>query len=254
MQDEISTLKLKDKDRQAEVSRLLPQITKLQAKKWQFAQPSPVDKFVNILCQQAVASFTTYPFSKAISSAPKTSYSLLLASSSQLLLWVVDTSFPIPLSSFKWTSYRIRQQHNASGDEVVGSLDLAQSSSMNIGLIAREWCEWLPARHYVPVDPIWVWIQDPRWLSIFSSFFPTVSFVDGNVDLLPPVDILLLSKIMLSQCNLVLDQCPVSLLLSSSRLLSVKGWVYRFWRVNFFWWEDAQMEIGLYFLCICLPC
>ena len=33
MQDEISTLRSRDKDRQVEVSRLLTQITKLQAKK-----------------------------------------------------------------------------------------------------------------------------------------------------------------------------------------------------------------------------
>ena len=163
-----------------------------------------------------------------MSSEPTASSSSLLASSSQLIRWVVNTSFPRPLPSFKRMSCRIQQQHNAFGGVLVGSLDLAQSTSMKIGLIAREWCEWLSALHYVPIDPTWIWIQDPRWLSIFSNFFPTVSFVDGNVDLLPPVDILLLSKIMLSQCNLVLDQCPVSLLLSSSRLLSVKGWVYRF--------------------------
>ena len=150
-------------------------------------------------------------------------------------------------------SCRIQQQHNAFGGVLVGSLDLAQSTSMKIGLIAREWCEWLSALHYVPIDPTWIWIQDPRWLNIFSNFFPTVSFVDGNVDLLPPVDILLLSKIILSQCNLVLDQCPVSLLLSSSRLLSVKLGLSLL-KGEKFWWEDAQMEIGLYFLCICLPC
>ena len=150
-------------------------------------------------------------------------------------------------------SCRIQQQHNAFGGVLVGSLDLAQSTSIKIGLIAREWCEWLSALHYVPIDPTWIWIQDPRWLNIFSNFFPTVSFVDGNVDLLPPVDILLLSKIILSQCNLVLDQCPVSLLLSSSRLLSVKLGLSLL-KGEKFWWEDAQMEIGLYFLCICLPC
>ena len=50
--------------------------------------------------------------------------------------------------------------------------------------------------------------------------------------MLPPVDILLLSKITLSQCHVVLDQCPASLLLSSLRLPSIKGWVHRFWRVK----------------------
>ena len=84
----------------------------------------------------------------------------------------------------------------------------------------------------MPINPTWVWIEDLRWLSICSNLFPSVLFLDRNVDLLLPVNILLLSRIILSQCNLVLDQCLVSLLLSSSRLPSIKGWVHHFWRVK----------------------
>ena len=78
------------------------------------------------------------------------------------LHWMLDPSFPRPLPPLKRLSCRIRQQHSALGDEVVGSLDLSQSSSLKIGLIAKEWCERLPALHYVRVDPTWVWIQDAR--------------------------------------------------------------------------------------------
>ena len=52
------------------------------------------------------------------------------------------------------------------------------------------------------------------------------------MDCLYPVDILLLRKITLSQCNLVLKQCPISLILSSLRLPVIKGWVHRFWMVK----------------------
>ena len=71
----------------------------------------------------------------------------------QKLHWMLDPSFPRPLPPFKRLSCRIRQQHNTLGGEVVGSLDLSQSSSLKISLIAKEWCEWLPTLHYVPVDP-----------------------------------------------------------------------------------------------------
>ena len=125
---------------------------------------------------------------------------------------------------------------------------------MKIGLIAREWYEWLPALHYVPVDHTWGWIQDPCWLSICSNLFPSVSFLDDNVDLLPQVDILLLSKITLSQCNLVLNQCPVSVVLSSSRLPSVKDWVHRFWRVKHVLVEGCtDGNWTVFSFCICLP-
>ena len=170
-----------------------------------------------------------------VSSVITLAHSLKDKSLLQKLHWMLDPSFPRPLPPFKRLSYRIRQQHNALGGEVVGYLDLSQSSSLKTGLIAKEWCEWLPALHYVPVDPTWVWIQDARWLQICRDLFPTASFLDGNVDCLPPVDIFLLSKITLSQCNLVLEHCPASLLLSSSRLPTVKGWVHRFWRVKHSW-------------------
>lgn len=145
---------------------------------------------------------------------------------------MVDASFPRTLPSFKRLSCRIRQQHNALGGEVVESLDLARSSALTIGLIAKEWCEWLPALYYMPSDPTWIWIQDSRWLQIYSNFFLTVLFIDGNMDCLLSVDILLLRKITPSQCNLVLKQCPISLILSFSLLPAIKGWVYRFWKVK----------------------
>ena len=71
---------------------------------------------------------------------------------------MVDACFLRTLPSFKRLSCRIRQQHNDLGGEVVKSLDLARSSALTIGLISKEWCEWLPALHYMPVYSTWVWV------------------------------------------------------------------------------------------------
>ena len=73
-----------------------------------------------------------------VSSVITLAHSLKDKSLVQKLHWMLDPSFPRPLPPFKQLSCRIRQQHNTLGGEVVGSLDLSQSSSLKIGLIAKE--------------------------------------------------------------------------------------------------------------------
>ena len=57
-------------------------------------------------------------------------------------------------------------------------------------------------------------------------------FISGPSSSLPPVDVLLLSQITLGQCNIYLYHCPISLILSTSRLRIPLGWGRQFWRIS----------------------
>ena len=62
--------------------------------------------------------------------------------------------------------------------------------------------------------------------------FKHVVFINGSTSSLPPVDILLLSKVISGQCKISLTRCPASLIPSSSRLCLPLGWIHRFWRIS----------------------
>ena len=118
----------------------------------------------------------------------------------------------------------------AQGGEVSGSLSL-RSSTVTVGVIASEWSEWLPALSFVPHSPVWVWILDKTWEKLSRRLFPSLLFINGFTEPLPPVDVLLLSKITLPQCSISLSSCLASLILSTSRLHSISsGWARRFWK------------------------
>ena len=130
-------------------------------------------------------------------------------------------------------SFSVTTPSFAKGGAVVGTLqDSTTAPNITFGLICSEWCEWLPALPFVPVIPLWIWCHSIRWCKILAKVFPHVTFVDGFTTPLPAVDVLLLSRVTLGQCNILLKHCPVSLILSSSRLKCVLGWVSKFWKLS----------------------
>ena len=123
-------------------------------------------------------------------------------------------------------SFSVTTPSFAKGGAVVGTLqDSTTSPNVMFRLICSEWCEWLPALPFVPVIPLWIWCHSIRWCKILAKVFPHVTFVDGFTTPFPAVDVLLLSRVTLGQCNILLKHCPASLILSSSRLKCVLGWV-----------------------------
>ena len=71
---------------------------------------------------------------------------------------------------------------------------ISQYSSL-IGMIVKEWYEWVPALAFIPLSPLWVWVLDSRWESIFQRLFPDSEMIYSLLASLPAVDILLLSRI-----------------------------------------------------------
>ena len=63
-------------------------------------------------------------------------------------------------------------------------------------------------------------------------YFPYAKFVNGRDHVLPPVDILLLSKVTLSQCKIFLNHYPCSIFITTTRLRDHFGWIRRFWNVK----------------------
>ena len=79
-------------------------------------------------------------------------------------------------------------------------------------------------------QPLWVWILIKTWCALLRRLYPVVISLDGFCDSLPPVDVLLLSHVTLTQCSIKLPSCPASLIISTSRLRASPGWSHRFWR------------------------
>ena len=104
--------------------------------------------------------------------------------------------------------------------------------SVTFGVICSEWGDWILALPFVPALPLWIWCLSPSWLKLLVQAFPDATFINGHTQPLPVVDVLLLSKTTLGQCNVVLKHCPSSLVLSTSRLRCSGGWVKRFWRLS----------------------
>ena len=61
-----------------------------------------------------------------------------------------------------------------------------------VGIIAREWYEWLFTLAFVSLVSTWVWILDSKWERVARNTFPRASFINGLSTSLPSVDILLL--------------------------------------------------------------
>ena len=156
-----------------------------------------------------------------MSSSPSPSFSSPLLDTYSVdtvtsLRWVADkVSFPRVLCQTSILSMDVLQNSITHGGEVVGCL-LSQGTSASIGIIASTWGEWLPALQFVPIQPTWVWILDNFWEKILKRLYPRVVFISGLTSPLPPVDVLLLSRVTLGQCNISLEHCPFSLILSTA--------------------------------------
>ena len=112
-------------------------------------------------------------------------------------------------------SFSVTTPSFAKGSAVVGTLqDSTTAPNITFGLVCSEWCEWLPALPFVPILPLWVWCQSIRWCQILAKVFPNITFVDGFTTPLPVVDVLLLSRVTLGQCNILLKHCPAALILA----------------------------------------
>ena len=114
--------------------------------------------------------------------------------------------------------------------EVTGCL-LSPVAKTTVGVIARDWSDWLSALAFVPLVPTWVWILDCKWERVARTVLPNAAFINGFTSSLPPVDILLLSGVTLLNCSISLKNCPSSLILSTSRLKVAFGWISRFWKL-----------------------
>ena len=147
------------------------------------------------------------------------------------LRWVADkVQFPRVLCQTSILSMDVRQNSITHGGEVVGCLT-SQGPSVSIGIIAATWGEWLPALQFIPIQPTWVWILDNFWGRFLKRLYPRVVFISGFTSPLPPVDVLLLSRVTLGQCNISLKHCPFSLILSTARIRVPLGWRHQYWRI-----------------------
>ena len=118
---------------------------------------------------------------------------------------------------------------HVTGNSVKTSI-LPLAASTTVCVIARDWCEWLPALAFVPLVPIWVWILESKWDKVARQKIPLLPF---STDLLP----LYLGgcspywwRYFTSMSGLVKD-CPSILILSTSRLRDSFGWISRFKRL-----------------------
>ena len=100
-----------------------------------------------------------------------------------------------------------------------------------VGIVAKEWSNWLLSLAFIPLTPVWIWIFDKKWERILRRLYPNVYFIDGFTSPLPPVDTLLLSRVTLRQCRIKSALLPISLVLSTSKLRSSLGWVHNIWPV-----------------------
>ena len=144
--------------------------------------------------------------------------------------WSVDILFPRVLCQEFILSMDVWQNHISNGGEVVGCLR-SQSQPVSIGIIASTWAEWLPALQFVPIKSVWVWITNNFWEHFLKRLFLRVVFISGPSFSLPPVNVLPLSQITLGQYNIDLHHCPASIIISTSRIRVLLGWIRKFWRI-----------------------
>ena len=62
------------------------------------------------------------------------------------------------LSSYGWFGYRLSSPPSRV--------------NYTVGIIAREWCEWLPTSTFVPLVPTWVYIFVSKWERVARKAFP----------------------------------------------------------------------------------
>ena len=163
--------------------------------------------------------------------------------------WCDTFLFPRIVSQLSPLSFQVRSDLNTTGGEVAGTLSSGKNTN-TIGVIAKEWGEWIPALAFVPITATWVWVLDNKWRLVLQRAYPSLIFIDGFSLPLPAVDILLLSRVTLRQCKISLQSCPASLILSTTRLRVASGWVSKYWKLSILILEVVQMVAGHYSLYI----
>ena len=74
-------------------------------------------------------------------------------------------------------------------------------------------------------------ILDKTLERLSRRLYPSILFINGIAEPLPPIDMLLLSKITLPQCSTSLSTRMASLITLTSRLHSISsGWARLFWK------------------------
>ena len=145
--------------------------------------------------------------------------------------WCQSEEHPRPSSQRSSLVLNTRRTRFAKGREVFGTLSDNTNSSL-VGIVAKGWNDWLLSLAFIPLTPVWIWIFDKNWERISHRLYPSVVFIDGFTSPLPPVDILLLSRVTLRQCNITLALSPFSLILSTCKLRSSLDWIHKFWPVS----------------------
>ena len=157
----------------------------------------------------------------------------LLSGVSNLTRWTPSSFSPRVFSLHNTLCVESTASTCDKGGEVSGQLQIpSEIQYLKLGLISLEWSEWLPALLLVPIEPTLVWVFDSKWERILRRCFPYAKFVNGRDHVLPPVDILLLSKVTLSQCKISLNHCPCSVIIATTRLRDHLGWIRRFWNIK----------------------
>ena len=100
------------------------------------------------------------------------------------------------------TFYSLLSFHK-TGSSVKGFL-LPPATSTTVGIIARDWCEWLSALAFVPLVPTWILILESKLNRVARKAFPNASFINGSSTSLSPMYILLLSGVTLPKCRVSL--------------------------------------------------
>ena len=81
--------------------------------------------------------------------------------------WEQYSTFPRILDSLSKLQLGARQRDYTLYGQMYGVFETSSTDlSIKVGLIAQEWCDWLPAFAYIPMQPTWFWIIDPKWESI----------------------------------------------------------------------------------------
>ena len=149
---------------------------------------------------------------------------------SNLTRWTPSSTFPRVFPLHNTLFVESTASECAKGGELSGQFQLSSEiQHLKLGLISLEWSEWLPALPLVPIEPTWVWVFEAKWERILRRCVPWANFVNRFDNGLPPMDILLLSKVTLVQCKICLDHCPFSVFLATTQLSDRLGWIRRFW-------------------------
>ena len=150
---------------------------------------------------------------------PNSLISLPLISSSR---WFHCPEHPRVLYQRSSLVLNTRRTGFSKGGEIFGILSTNINSSL-VGIVGKEWSDWLLSIELIPLTPVLIWIYDKKWERLLRRLYPNVCVIDGFTSPFPPVDTLLLNRLTLRQYRIKLALSPTSLVLSTSKLRSSLG-------------------------------